>query len=98
VRLAQSGVDASGQGSFFTLKSYKYGYADNHSNSDNRSTFDIDWAIDNDGNKVNLPGIDFVKVYTGVDQENGWLGENSTEVARGSDLHLLGTSIDSINE
>ena len=98
VRLAQSGVDASGKGTFFTLKSYKYGYVDNHSNTDARSTFDIDWAIDKDGNKANLPGIDFVKVYTGVDQENGWIGENSTEVGRGSDLHLLGKSIDTIKE
>ena len=98
IRLAQSGVDASGQGSFFTLKSYKYGYVDNHSNTDDKSTINIDWAIDKDGNKVNLPGIDFVKVYTGVDQENGWIGENSTEVGRGSDLHLLGQSIESIKE
>ncbi len=96
VRLAQSGVDQSGQGSFFTLKSYKYGYADNHSNIDDKSTIDIDWAIDEKGNKANLPGIDFVKVYTGVDQQNGWLGENSTEVGRGSDLHLMGKSIDTI--
>ena len=96
IRLAQSGVDTSGQGTFFTLKSYKYGYVDNHGNTDDKSAIDIDWAIDKEGNKVNLPGIDFVKVYTGVDQENGWLGENSTEVGRGSDLHILGKSIDSI--
>lgn len=95
VSLAKNGVKS---GVFAQLKSFKYGYADNHANNDDRSTFNIDWAFDKDGNKVNLPGINFVKVYTGVDQENGMLGENSTEVGRGSDLHLLGTSIDTIEE
>ena len=95
VSLAQNGVKS---GAFAQLKSFKYGYADNHANNDERSTFDIDWAVDKDGNKVYLPGINFVKVYTGVDQENGMLGENSTEVGKGSDLHLLGTSIDTIKE
>ena len=98
IRLAQSGVDASGKGSFYTLKSYKYGYVDNHGNADNKSAIDIDWAVDKDGNKVNLPGIDFVRVHTGVDQENGWLGENSTETGKGMDLHMLGVSIDTIEK
>ena len=98
IRLAQSGVDASGKGSFYTLKSYKYGYVDNHGNADSKSAIDIDWAVDKDGNKVNLPGIDFVKVYTGVDQENGWLGENSTETGKGMDLHMLGVSIDTLEK
>ncbi len=95
ISLAQNGVKS---GAFAQLKSFKYGYVDNHANNDDRSTFDIDWAVDKDGNKVDLPGINFVKVYTGVDQENGMLGENSTEVGKGSDLHLLGTSIVTIKE
>lgn len=98
IRLAQNGVDESGQGSFFILKSFNCGYADNHSNIDDGSAIDIDWAIDKDGNKVNLPGIDFVKVYTGVDQENGWAGENSTEIGKASNLHMLGESINTINK
>ena len=36
-----------------------------------------------------LPGVDFVKIYTGVHQVNGWLGECSTEVMGVEDLHLL---------
>ena len=95
ISLAQNGVKS---GAFAQLKSFKYGYADNHANNDVRSTINIDWAIDKDGNKVNLPGINFVKVYTGVDQDNGMLGENSTEVGKASDLHLLDESIDSIEE
>lgn len=98
IRLAQSGVDQSGQGTYFVLKSFKYGYVDNHSNRDDKSTINIDWAVDKEGNKANLPGIDFVKVYTGVDQENGWLGENSTETGKGMDLHILSVSIDSLEE
>lgn len=94
VRLAQNGV----KNTFVQMKSFKYGYVDNHSNTDNKSTIDIDWAIDKDGNKVNLPGIDFVKVYTGVDQENVMIGESSTEVSNGSDLHMMGEDIDSIEE
>jgi hypothetical protein len=42
--------------------------------------FDIDWAIDSKGNHVNLDQIDFVRVYNGVLQHGGWLGEVSTEI------------------
>ena len=98
IRLAENGIDESGQGNYYVLYAFKHGYVDNFPNNDDKSAIDIDWAIDKNGNKVNLPGIDFVKVYNGVDQENGWLGEASTEVARGSNLHLLKTSIDSIQD
>jgi hypothetical protein len=43
--------------------------------------FDIHWAIDADGNHVDLDSIHWVKVYNGVAQNAGWLGENSTEVS-----------------
>ncbi|MDR3272280.1 MAG: cell surface protein [Flavobacteriaceae bacterium] len=69
-------------------KAYAYGYADNVPNDDEAAGIDIDWAVDKNGNKVKLAGIDFVKVYTGVNQENGWLGEISTEVGGGFDMHL----------
>ena len=36
------------------------------------------------------------QVYNGVSQENGWLGETSTEVERGEDLHMLGISIETL--
>lgn len=81
---------------YFVLYGFKYGYVDNYPNVEDGSAIDIDWAIDRNGNKVHLPGIDFVKVYNGVNQENGWLGEASTEVERGEDLHLLGKSIQTI--
>ncbi|RAJ77267.1 hypothetical protein CLV59_10733 [Chitinophaga dinghuensis] len=96
--LANNGVDESGQGSYYILYAYRYGYVDNYPNTHDNSGIDIDWAIDKNGNKVNLPGIDFVKVYSGVNQENGWLGEASTEVGRGEDLHLLGNNIATIKQ
>lgn len=98
IRLARNGIEESGQGSYFVQYGFSYGYADNYPNVHNNSGIDIEWAIDKNGNKVTLPGIDFIKIYTAVDQENGWLGEASTEVGRGEDLHLSGTKIESPNQ
>ena len=42
--------------------------------------FDIDWAVDANGNYVNLDRIDFVKVQSGMLANGSWLGEVSTEV------------------
>ena len=87
-RLPDNAVDESGDGSYYVLKAYDWGYADNHPNDSEKSNFDIDWAVDAEGNPVTLSGIDFVKIYTGVNQFNGWLGECSTEVAGVTDLHV----------
>ncbi|MCG2615074.1 hypothetical protein LZZ85_12315 [Terrimonas sp. NA20] len=97
IRLARNGVDESSGGSYYVLYGFRYGYVDNYPNAHDNSGIDIDWAIDKDGNRVTLPGIDFVKVYNGIDQENGWLGEASTEIGRGEDLHVAGKKIDTIN-
>ena len=70
------------------LNSFAWGYADNHPNNKEGSTLDIDWAVDANGNKVHLPGIDFIKVYTALNQEVERLGETSTEVGGAIDLHL----------
>ncbi len=43
--------------------------------------FDISWAVDSEGNYVELDHIDFIKVYNAIDENCGWLGESSTEVA-----------------
>ena len=40
----------------------------------------IEWAIDTQGNPVNLDEIDFVKIHTGLNRMCGWLGEVSTEI------------------
>lgn len=87
--LPQNGVDESGFGSYYVLYSYPWGYADNHPNdSIVLNSFDIDWAVDREGRPVSLPGVDFIRVYTGVNQYCGWIGETSTEIARAQDLHI----------
>lgn len=87
-RLADNAIDESGNGSYYVLYAYDWGYADNHPNDSEKSNFKIDWAVDAEGNPVHLQGIDFIKIYTGVNQFNGWLGECSTEVAGVTDLHI----------
>ncbi len=94
VRLGQNGIKAPNS-NFYSLKSYGWGYVDNQPNNDPKSAIDIDWAVDSSGNKAHLPGIDFVKIQCGVNQVNGWLGECSTEVGKGTDLHILDIDIDS---
>uniref|UniRef100_UPI0032169118 fibronectin type III domain-containing protein n=1 Tax=uncultured Draconibacterium sp. TaxID=1573823 RepID=UPI0032169118 len=42
--------------------------------------FDISWAVDRNGNHVELDQIDFVKIYTAGNANAGWLGEWSSEV------------------
>lgn len=92
-RLPDNAVDESGTGSYFVQYAFLYGYADNAPNNDDDSGIDINWAVDEKGNKVMLPGIDFVKVYNGLNQQAGWLGETSTEIMGATDLHLSGESI-----
>ncbi|GAA4313211.1 hypothetical protein GCM10023149_08880 [Mucilaginibacter gynuensis] len=71
---------------YITSGSFDFGYADNSSGGDK---VDIANAIDAKGNKVNLKGIDFVKIQTGILYNMGWLGEQSTEVSGVADLSLL---------
>ena len=87
-KLADNYVDESGNGSLYILYAYPWGYADNHPNNNEKSNMNIEWAVDANGKKVNLPGIHFVKVYTGVNQYCGWLGETSTEIMGAEDLHI----------
>lgn len=67
---------------------YDFGYADNHPNNKEQSKFDIDWAVDKNGMPVALDGIDFVRIYTAVNQHCGWMGEISTEIQAIEDLHF----------
>ena len=94
--LPENGIDESGKGNYYVLYKFRYGYADNEVNNKDNVAIDIDWAINSKGQKVDLPGVDFIKIYTGVNQENGWLGECSTEVLGVDDLHLLGIDIDTL--
>ena len=53
---------------------------------------DIDWAVDKNGNKANLPGIDFIKVVNCVSEAMGLCQQQSsmaTVFAGAADLHIL---------
>ena len=55
---------------------------------------DIDWAIDKDGNKVHLPGIDYIKVVNCVSSDDivrysSLQTTASTKFAGAADLHIL---------
>ena len=43
--------------------------------------FDISWARNASGEYVELDKIDFIRIYTGMNDIAGWLGEISTEIA-----------------
>ncbi|GGF29113.1 PKD-like domain-containing protein [Echinicola rosea] len=82
--------DQSGNGSYWVNPAYEWGYVDNWPNNSEAGQMDISWARDQDGNAVELQGIDFVKVYNCNLAAGGWLGEVSTEIAGFTDLNLEG--------
>ena len=86
-KLPNLSVDNSnGAGTNWFQPFFGEGYADNLPNGQEPG-FKIDWAIDEDGDPVNLDHIDFIKVYCGQLDYCGWLGEVSTEVCGAEDLH-----------
>ncbi len=88
-RLAPNGIDKSGMGRYYVLYSYPWGYVDNHPNEyTDLNSFDISWAVDKNGNHIDLPAVDFIRVMTGINQYCGWIGETSTELSGARDLHI----------
>lgn len=93
-KLPDNYFTVSGAATLYVQVAYDWGYVDNHPNQQadgeghKLSSFDIEWAVDKKGNKVHLPGVDFVRVYTAVNQYCGWLGETSTEVYGAKSLHV----------
>lgn len=72
---------------------FEWGYTDSFSIGDDYATnrynsVDISWAVDKNGNKVNLKTIDFVKVYTAQNVNAGFLGEISTDILGAIDLNI----------
>lgn len=95
-KLRCNAVDLGGNegNSYYVQYFFDWGYVDNLPNYSQLSPdalhnpgFKIDWAVDEQGNHVNLTHIDFIKVYNGMNQYCGWTGETSTEVAAGIDFH-----------
>lgn len=73
----------------YYLNKYEWGYADTYANKDTENnSFDISWAVNKNGEKVKLIGIDFIKVYTGLLQNCGQIGETSTEFLGAKDLNI----------
>lgn len=96
-RLAPNGEDISGKGTYFVLKMLDWGYVDNQPNEDPQfKGFDIGNAVDAAGNPVKLDEIDFIKVYTAVNQYNGQLGECSTEICGAEDLHPQAVNLNGV--
>jgi hypothetical protein len=94
-------VDQSWSPYYYVLMGFRYGYADNLPNftDDADATsynvegcgIDISWAVDEQRQPVSLDHIDFVRVYTGLNQkcpQPEWWGETSTEFMGAEDLHL----------
>lgn len=92
-KLPNNAIETSGKGTYWVLYRYAkdaYGYVDACPATDSLySSFDINWAVDDEGNQVVLDHIDFIRVKTGIFQYCGWLGETSTEVSSVVDLHLV---------
>ena len=98
-KLRCNAQDVNGNGSYFLQYFFDWGYVDNRTDYDwlgdydqavrNKMNlgFDLDWAVDATGKSVHLTHVDFIKVYSGLLQECGWLGETSTEVKGAIDLH-----------
>lgn len=79
----------------YVLRFLDWGYADNRPNNDDPG-FKLDWAVDANGNSVHLDKVHFIKVYTGVNQTCGFLGETSTEILGAEDLHPGYAAVESI--
>lgn len=90
-------------GDILTSEPFEFGYVDNGSAdfiAKGYNEFNIDWAVDKNGNKVDLKYINFVKVYTGQnfngnagsivpgDGRERMMGEISTEITGAKDLHI----------
>ena len=103
-------VDSGWSPYYYVLIGFRYGYADNLPNfTDNADAtsyniegcgIDIAWAVDEARQPVNLDFIDFVRVYTGLNQkcpQPEWWGETSTEFMGAEDLHLE-ASLDAIRQ
>lgn len=61
-------------------------YTDNIEEGSGGDAFDISWAIDANGNYVDLDEIDFIKVHNATLADAGWLGEVSTEITGAFDV------------
>jgi YVTN family beta-propeller protein len=68
-------------------ESFEWGYADNSPNGSDGSKFKIEWAVRTDGTPADLEQIDFIRIFTAVNNSAPMIGELSTEVSKIINLH-----------
>lgn len=80
-----------GDDGIWATPALEWGYADNYTadyeaavgddpQTARSNKFDISKAVAADGKAINLSGVDFIKVYTCVNEQAGPLGESSSDV------------------
>ena len=77
----------AGQTTLWNFTPPEWGYV-NAVNPD----IDIEWAVDKNGNKANLPGINFIKIVNCVSEPMGLCHQQSsmaTKFSGAADLHIL---------
>ena len=81
------------EGNLLKVNVWRYGYVDNLPNNKTDGLY-IEHAVDADRKPVKLDKIDFVRVYTAVNDWGEFVGEFSTEVSGAEDLHPEATAIE----
>lgn len=77
---------SDGEGLKFNVGTYDWGYG-----GIKDPTIDISWAVDANGKKVHLPGIDFVKVYVSTFVELGSLDLLTNYFEKAEDINFVKT-------
>lgn len=76
-----------GQTTLWEFEAPEWGYVNAKS-----PDIDIDWAVDKNGNKANLPGVDFIKIVNCVSEPMGLCHQQSsmaTKFSGAADLHII---------
>ena len=84
-------VDCHPNGTLSTVQVNPYTTGRTSNTNSNGDPMDLSWAVDENGTPVELDSVRYVRVYTGVMQMNGMMGESSTEVLGSHRATLKGT-------
>ena len=84
-------ADCHPNGTLSTVQVNPYTTGRTSDDNSNGDPMDLSWAVDDNGNPVSLTSVRYVRVYTGVMQMNGMMGESSTEVLGSHRATLKGT-------
>lgn len=73
-------ADCHPNGTLSTVQVNPYTTGRTGNDNSNGDPMDLSWAVDDSGKPVVLDSVRYVRVYTGVMQMNGMMGESSAEV------------------